>query len=382
MKKTFLQITLFVALFYGVFLLFHSNKEMKPIDHNRSDPSFHSLSTQGKTMGTTWSIRVFVDDPSWDQDHLNKRVQTKLDQIDRLMSTYKPDSELSRFNQWKSTEWFPISQDMAFVLERALEIAQKSEGAFDITVGPLVNLWKFGPDKSPLTELPSDEKIQEVRKKIGYQKLEIQKGDHPSLRKFHPDLYVDLSAIAKGYAVDQVAAVLKKENIHNFMVEVGGEIRCEGKKYPTSGQNESSFWILGIEEPRFSGSDQSIVLNRTVSLSGRSLATSGDYRNYRQIGQTRFSHLIDPRTGRPVELLSARETEENKRRLGSVSVILDSCMDADAWATAFFVLGPEKGLEIADQYDIPVLFLCRIGSSDQGKTAPVSSKSFSRFDQF
>ncbi|MDO5581533.1 MAG: FAD:protein FMN transferase [Planctomycetia bacterium] len=377
MKKYLLQIVLFFIVFSGVFFFFHGNRKKDLSDSDQSAPSFAALSVQGKTMGTVWSARVFSGDLSWNEDRIRKIIQDTLDHVDRLMSTYKEDSELSRFNQWKSTEWFPVSPEMLFVLDRALEISKKSEGAFDITVGPVVNLWKFGPDKQPLAEIPSEETIQAILRKVGYQKLEIRREDPPAVRKTEPDLYVDLSAIAKGYAVDQATEALKKEKITDFMVEVGGEIRCAGQKSLSPPQKGRSPWILGIEEPRIAGSDRDVVLYRTLPLSDRSLATSGDYRNYRKIGKNRFSHLIDPRTGRPVEFLSENEKEGDKKRLGSVSVVLDSCTDADAWATAFFVLGPERGVEIADKYGIPVLFLRRIGGSEAQKIESIPSKNFS-----
>ncbi|MDO5566357.1 MAG: FAD:protein FMN transferase [Planctomycetia bacterium] len=324
------------------------------------------LAVDGLVMGTFWNVKAYVSDPKWNATELTTLVQKTLDDIDRSMSTYKDDSELSRFNRFRTDEWFEISPDMETVIDLALEVSRQTNGAFDVTVGPLVNLWRFGPDKSPLTALPTDARIAQVRKNTGFDKLELRHAPNPAIRKKNPDLYVDLSAIAKGYAVDCVANKLVAAGIESFMIDVGGEVRCRGYK-PTLGTNRNQkpdSWTLGIESPRVS-KDAPAQLHRTVCLDNQSLATSGDYRNYLMVGKVRFSHLMDPRTGKPVEMIP-EGVEQPKRRLGSVSVLLDSCARADAFATAFFVLGAKDGVVLADQLDIPVLFVSRL-VNEQGE---------------
>lgn len=317
------------------------------------------LAVDGRVMGTFWNVKAYVSDSRWTESELKLLVQTTLDDIDHSMSTYKDDSELSRFNRLRTDEWFEVSADMGKVIAIALEVSRQTGGAFDVTVGPLVNLWRFGPDKSPLTELPGEARIAEVRKSMGFSRLELRDTPTWAIRKTIPELYVDLSAIAKGYAVDCVADKLVAAGIENFMIDVGGEVRCRGRKAATgSGRNDKGgSWVLGIESPRVSR-DAPSQLYRTVFLGDQSLATSGDYRNYLQVGEVRFSHLIDPRTGKPVEMVSAG-SDLPRRQLGSVSVILDSCARADAYATAFFVLGSKEGIALANRLGIPVLFVSR-----------------------
>ncbi len=339
---------------------------------NTTEASMLALEANGQVMGTTWSAKAFTDHPDMDDQKLKEIIQTRLDKIDLLMSTYKKESELSRFNQTSSTDWFPVSSETAEVVSLALDISRETNGAFDITVGPLVNLWKFGPNKTPLKKLPTLDEIMNIKKTIGWQNLEVRQEPMPALRKKIPNLYVDLSAIAKGFAVDQAAKVLLEEKIDDFMIEVGGEIFCHGMKRPI--KEKPSRWILGIEQPTVS-ENYNVELYRTVQLSNAALATSGDYHNYRIIHNVRFSHIIDPRTGRPTEILEEDKKDEHLH-LGSVSVILESCARADAWATAFFVLGTKEGLAIADRLEIPVLFVCRKGTDQVSTPQETSSKAF------
>lgn len=311
------------------------------------------IEAKGETMGTTWSVKVYTNQIDWTPIKLTSFVQLSLDAVDRAMSTYKPDSDISRFNASSSTDWFEISEETAEVVELALSISQVSNGAFDITVGPLVNLWRFGPDKTPLTELPSQEKIESICEQTGWQHLDVRRTPTPAIRKDIPGLYIDLSAIAKGFAVDQVAKELLQRGIDVFMVEVGGETRCHGRK-PDSSHPEGIPWTMGIESPAPSKMS-STQIHRVVWMDNNSMATSGDYRNYLCVDGVRFSHLIDPRTGRPREMFE--EALAPLQRLASVTVMMNDCATADAWATAFFILGPDEGIILANHLDIPVLFL-------------------------
>jgi thiamine biosynthesis lipoprotein len=237
-------------------------------------------------------------------------------------------------------EWFDVSSDVALVVATAQQIAEETGGAFDVTVGPLVNLWNFGPDPQP-QRLPADEEIEAARSRVDYRAIEVRRSP-PALRKSRPDVYVDLSAIAKGFAVDAIAEMLDKQLVGAYMIEIGGEVRTKGKK------PDGRRWRIGIERPVATGR----LIQRVVELGDDALATSGDYRNYFDWNGQIFSHEIDPRTGRPVE-----------HSLASVSVIADDCMTADALATALIVVGPEKALEYAERHDVDVLLILRRGDA-------------------
>ena len=342
-------------------------------DNVKAEGALYRTEMAGQAMGTFWSVKVYS--PKKDaESFLKKLIQDELDRIDGMMSTYKDSSELSEFNRSRTTDWFPVSKELAEVVSCALNVSQKTGGAFDVTVGPLVNIWKFGPDKSPLREFPSSDRINRIRKIIGWQNLEVQLEPRPLIRKKIGELYVDLSAIAKGYSVDAVARVLEKAGISDFMIEVGGEIRCGGSKKTATGGTEP--WVLGIERPKITDFQNQSIL-RTVLMKDQSMATSGDYRNYRQIRDVRFSHIIDPRNGRPTDIISESE-EKSGIHLGSVTVIMESCAQADAWATAFFVLGSEEGIALANRENIAVLFINRKGTLTDFEFQDLASDSFKK----
>ena len=290
----------------------------------------------GFTMGTTYSVKLAEFPTDVDLDALHAEVDQRLQQINALMSTYAPDSELSRFNRHQEDSWFEVSLETATVVAAAQQISRESDGAFDVTVGPLVNLWNFGPEPQP-GQIPTAAEIERERSRVGYQSLHVRTSP-PALRKTRPDIYVDLSAIAKGYAVDAVAELLERRGVGAFMVEIGGEVRTRGKK------RDGQPWRIGIEKPI--GLTRSV--QQVVQLAGESLATSGDYRNYFEMEGHRYSHGIDPRSGYPAE-----------HELTSVSVITDNCMMADGWATALLVAGPEAALRLARQHSLDVLLILR-----------------------
>lgn len=269
-----------------------------------------------------------------------KAVQNALDQVNQSMSTYLEDSEVSRFNRATDDKWVPVSKETAEVVARALEISRETEGAFDITVGPLVNLWKFGKDKTGF-EIPPQEKIDEVKARIGYSKLEVR-SEPPAIRKLNPEVQIDLSAIAKGYAVDQVAEALQELGAASFMVEVGGEVRTFGKK------SDGGPWQIAIEVPN---ADSKREYEKFVKLTDASMATSGDYRNFYEVGGKIYSHTIDPQTGSPVT-----------HHLASISLIAEDCMSADAYATAGMVLGPDRGRECFERLGLSYYMLDRFQS--------------------
>lgn len=279
-------------------------------------------------MGTQYHITVVTQSAGIQvlSSILKHDVDSLLTKINQQMSTYIPHSEISQFNRYDKTEWFTVSKELAFVVSAARSVSEQTLGAFDVTVAPLVDLWGFGV--SPQLTMPTDNEIQYALKNIGYQLLEARKKP-PALRKLNKKLQLDLSAIAKGFAVDKVSELLKEKGYANFLVEIGGEIRNLGK-------NETGEpWRIGIETP-----DMKKDLRKTLLLSNNSLATSGDYRNYFIKDGIRYSHTLNPVTGKPIT-----------HKLASVTVLHKSAMLADAYATALLVMGEEKGRRFIGQQE-------------------------------
>ncbi len=295
------------------------------------------LSISGTTMGTSYHIKLAPITPQRiNLPSLKEQISTRLDGIDHRMSTYKNDSEVSRFNQQSSKDWMSISTETMSVISEAQEISQLSHGSFDITVGKLVNLWGFGPTMS-IDAVPDANAIQTLLLKSGYRKLELRKAQ-PAIRKTDGAISIDLSAIAKGHAVDAIARLLMDNQINNFLVEIGGEIITHGQK------RLQQPWVIGIESPV--AAQRSI--RKRLYLKDVAMATSGDYRNYFEKQGIRYSHTIDPATGYPI-----------KHQLASVTVIDKTCMRADALATAIMVMGPTRGLEFARQQDLAIFMLIK-----------------------
>ena len=290
----------------------------------------------GPTMGTIYTVKlVSPQSGELDLTALQAIVDKTLEEVNAKMSHYIDDSEITRFNEWNSTEPFEVSGDMLEVLALARQIGTATEGAFDITVAPLVNAWGFGPP-GRASKTPNANQIEALLGDTGWDLLEIDAASS-SLRKTHGSLTADLSAIAKGYGVDRVAEALARSGLENFMVEVGGEVRARGVN------PQGRPWRIGIERPI--PGERAIDL--VVPLSNLALATSGDYRNYYEIEGQRISHTIDPRTGYPIT-----------HSVASVSVVHSSCAEADAYATGLLVLGSD-GFELAEQLDLAAYFLFR-----------------------
>ena len=287
----------------------------------------------GLTMGTTYSIKIKTSDAVVNQEKIRADIEKILLEINQKMSTYIVDSELSVINFSNSLDSNLISDDLFKVISHANTISKTTNGAFDITVGPLVNLWGFGPNKSE-NKIPSNEEIELIKKNIGYKKIYLNK-ETTSIKKLHPDLYVDLSGIAKGFAVDKIALYLNSYNLENYLVEIGGELIAKG----TNEDNE--VWQIGIENPNNN-------LAKIIGLKDIAMATSGDYRNYFEKNGVRYSHTINPNTGKPI-----------KHKLASVTVLDKTAMNADALATAFMVLGPAKTIELANELKIGVYLIIK-----------------------
>ncbi len=287
-------------------------------------------------MGTQYTVKLAGLPEGLDSSTLRGEVHRRLEAINSAMSTYLPESEVSRFNRHEGTEWFPVSPATTRVVETALRIGALSRGALDITIARVVSLWGFGPQPRR-AEPPGDDEIAEALQLIGLDKIEVR-SDPTAVRKLHPGTSIDLSAVAKGFAVDEVARYLESVGVDGYMVDIGGELRTKGMKAT------GSAWKIGIVTPMASR----FGIERTVVLGDRAMATSGDYRNFFEHEGQRYSHTIDPRTGRPVT-----------HRLASVSVVTSNFMEADALATALLVLGPDAGYELAIEQKLAALFLVR-----------------------
>ncbi len=287
---------------------------------------------QGNTMGTTYNIKVVGE--NLNAGKLKQDIDVALKQLNQEMSTYIADSELSLFNKSSSPEPVEVSNGLARVVKEAIRLGKLSDGALDVTVGPLVNLWGFGPGYRPET-VPSDELLLATKAKVGLDKLTFDNG---LLSKSTPELYVDLSTIAKGYGVDLVAELIEANGIHNYLVEIGGEMRLKGFKHT------GELWHVAIEKPL----SNERAVQQIIVPKDNAVATSGDYRIYFEAEGQRFSHIIDPNTGKPIN-----------HKLVSVTVIHPSSMTADGLSTAMMVMGEERALTFAEENDLAVYIIAK-----------------------
>jgi len=296
--------------------------------------NYDLIEIAGSTMGTTYSVK-YLSNSSKSVEEVKSKISRILENVNNQMSTYIPDSELSQFNNYNDTSWFSISADLAFVLQQSLDICRISNGALDITVGPLVNLWGFGPENKP-TVVPTDSKIEKALILVGWKNIAVTL-EPPTVKKKLPDIYCDLSSTAKGFGVDKVSDYLVSLGINNFLVEIGGELRAAGRK---SIDNE---WRIGISKP-----DNNSSLQEVITLNNNAMATSGDYWNYFEENGIRYSHTINPKTGRPI-----------KHKLASITVFAETCLSADGLATAIDVMGEEDGYQFTIDNEIPAYFITR-----------------------
>lgn len=295
---------------------------------------------QGPIMGTQYKLVLSCETEKSPKQLLAIAV-AEMDAINMAMSTYLPDSELSLFNKSERLDWQTISQDLLRVIEIAQSVSVSSNGAFDITISPLIDLWGFGAAKNNQIDIavPDDEVINNLKALIGYRKIEID-SDKLLWRKQYANLNIDLSAVAKGYAVDKVSLALSSAGCRDHLVDIGGELKLQGKK-----NKKGDLWRIAIEEPSFSSPASNIQLLLDITDIG--VASSGDYRNYYQVNGKRYSHTVDPRTARPIE-----------HGLAAVTVLHEQTAIADAWATAFMVLG-DAAPELADQLGLAAYFIFR-----------------------
>ena len=307
-------------------------------------PQVEAHRFEGPIFGTGYNVTVYAALDEATIESLDAGIRSQLEQVDALMSTYREDSELSRFNRYPVGVPFFLSPATAEVMREALRISRLSDGAFDVTVGPAVNLWGFGPKGRP-ERVPNSAELAKALARVDIDALVLE-GDTLTKRK---PVYVDLSGIAKGYGTDRVADYLESRGLEDYLVEVGGEIRTHGAK--PGGKP----WRIAVEKPI--SSERSV--QRVIDLGNVAVATSGDYRNYFVSDGVRYSHTIDPRTGWPIT-----------NRVASVTVIDERCATADALATAFTVMGERAGLEMAKRENIAVYFVVRTDDGFETRMSP------------
>ena len=313
---------------------------------------------EGKTMGTFWRVSVINVDPKHASE-LRQKIQTQLDADDHLLSTWKNDSALMRFNHSRSTSPWPVSEAMADIVTESLRIGAKTQGAMDITVGPLVNLWGFGPESQPV-RAPDQAQINAAKARTGLKHLQvINQSGTQYLQKDLPDLYVDLSTVGEGYAADHLARLMEQEGISRYLVSVGGALVSRGMN------GEGYPWRVAIQKP----TDKENAVQAIVDINGHGISTSGSYRNYYELDGKRISHVIDPQTGSPIQ-----------HKLVSVTVIAPTALEADGWDTGLMVLGPERAKEVARQQGLAIYMIMKEGDgfktwmSPQFETFLVSDK--------
>lgn len=335
MKKVFISFSkkrLVIPAFFYVFVLLGCDSES-------TDPA---ITFSGPTMGTTYNIKVIDEGQGYNAEQLQSWVNDELVKINQSMSTYISDSELSKFNQSPVDSEFPFSASLCFLFSVNHEVSEATGGRYDVTIGPLVNIWGFGPTER--YGVPPENELAVAKSKVGYQALDFD-CNKQRLAKTKA-VYVDLSASAKGYATDELAKLLVSKGYRRTMVEIGGELHVLGTN--ASGKP----WQIAVEKPTLGHSGGVQVL----AVSDVAVATSGDYRNYYEIDGQRVSHTIDPITAEPIT-----------HKLASITVIAESGLLADAWATALNVLGPVKGFELAQEKQLAAYFIVRDGEGFEVK---------------
>jgi thiamine biosynthesis lipoprotein len=299
----------------------------------QSEPQAYQF--QGSTMGTTYSITLARLPEGLSEQQLQREFDDRLAGLNGEMSTYLEDSTISRFNRANDSDWFAVSAAFVELSRTALELSRLSDGAYDITAAPLIELWGFGSDRKLDDRVPTDAEIASARARTGYDRFELR-ATPPAIRKLDPRLTIDLSSIAKGYAVDVLAEYLASLGLRDFLVEIGGELRASGRSH------RGDQWRIVIEKPVSGGRS----VQRVIEIEDTGVATSGDYRNYFEENGIRYSHIIDAKTGKPIT-----------HALASVTVLDATAMRADGWATVLLLLGEEVGYELAARQEIAAFFV-------------------------
>lgn len=299
---------------------------------------------QGQTMGTYYVVTVNDPYPG-SEAALQGEVDTLLTRMNKEISTYDKSSLISRFNQGPANQPMMIPPAMAIIVQQGIDTGHLTHGKLDVTIGPLVNLWGFGPDMRPLKK-PSDAQIAKARQRVGIDKLTLTpQGDHFLLSKAIPDLYLDLSTLGEGAASDEIAVLLEHKGVHNYLIEVAGAVRSKGNN------SKGKPWRVAIVKP----ADQPGAFSDVVTPNGMALSTAGSYRNYYELDGQRYSHIIDPATGAPVT-----------HKLVSASVMANTALEADALDTALMVMGPDQAMAFAKEHQLAAYLIIK---TEQGFTA-------------
>jgi FAD:protein FMN transferase len=302
---------------------------------------------QGKTMGTYYNLTLPGGYPGG-APALKREIDTLLGRMNKEISTYDPDALISRFNQGPVEPAMEIPAEMARIVQQGIDAGHLTQGKLDVTIGPLVNLWGFGPDKRPIKR-PSEAQIAAARERVGIDKLSLtRQGETYLLHKAIPDLYLDLSTLGEGAAADAIAQLFDDKGIEDYLVEVAGAVRSKGVN------DKGNPWRIAIVEP----SDKPGAFSDIVMPKGMAVSTAGSYRNYYEQDGVRYSHIIDPATGRPVT-----------HRLVSASVITKDALEADALDTALVVMGPEQAMAFAKAHQLAVYLIIK---TDEGFKADYS----------
>ena len=307
-------------------------------------PGSAVLELTGSTMGTTYNIVAVDHDGSVNKAELQSQIDSALGQINALMSNWDAGSEVSRFNHHAGTAPMAVSQELAQVVAAAEDVHSKTDGYFDITLGPVIETWGFGAPAGGLAT-PDDAQLANAMAPVGQDKLSVSQ---TSLQKTNPATQMYLSSIGKGYGVDYVANVVSQAGLRDFMVEIGGDL------YVSGSNADGMSWKIGVESP----DPLSAEVVQVAKASDMGMATSGDYRNYFEEDGTRFSHIIDPKTGRPVT-----------HNTTSVTVLAENAMLADAWATGLLAMGAERGIALSNDLGISALFIERGADGTHVKNA-------------
>ena len=303
----------------------------------------------GRALGTAWTVKFVETARLQNHPTLHTLIAQKLEHLEQQFSTYRASSELSRFNAAQSTDWIDVSPELARVAADSRALSERSGGAFDATAAPLLSLWGFGPRGRGASSVPKPAEISAARARVDYRQLSVRLAP-PALRKSRPDLAVDFSSMAKGFAVDTVRELLRSLGATEHFVQIGGDIATAGTRT----------WRVGIEQPTAPG-----AIAHTLDLTGQALSTSGDAHNFFEHAGRRYGHILDPRTGEPAQ-----------GPLASVSVVHDSCAASSSLATALFVLGADAGYAFAVREEIAALFIVRSGGELTLRPTPTFTQRF------
>lgn len=334
------RITLICVFFFGLFNLLSCT------------PSAPSAQLTGDSMGSVYHITIPHLPEYLTAEQIKMEVSKILDQMNETVSTYHANSEITKFNQTNSTDWFNVSPEFVYMLNESLKISMISNGAFDVTLEPLFTLWGFGAHSVMDDRIPSDAEISAALDKTGYQKIELRLNP-PAIRKTDGRLKIDLSGIAVGFAADKVAEMLESKGIKDYLVDMGGELRLKGRNA------KGEIWHVAIEKPITDKREP----ERIVTLTNHAVTTAGDYRNYFEKEGKRYSHILDPSTGKPIT-----------HALASVTVIHENATVADGLDTMLMVLGEKAGYDLAVKEGWAVFFIVKTPNGFEEKVTPAFAK--------